>query len=57
MRNGKIPLDRNPKIFAYIIEFLNNGCVKPRFQRDSMNMSFEFELKFWGLNNAVAKKP
>ena len=34
MKNGKIPLDRNPKTFAYIIEFLNNGCVKPRLKNN-----------------------
>ena len=47
--NGKIFLDRNPKAFGLVLDFLRNDQEEIKIEDPVLRNLFENELKFWGL--------
>lgn len=46
--NGAIFLDRNPKVFVHVINYLRSGR-NPLLENKNDEMLYEAELNFWGL--------
>ena len=53
--NGKIFVDRDPRIFKYVISYLKNDCFLNSFKSFYEKELFEKEIDFWGLrqNNEI----
>ena len=47
--NGKIFLDRNPKVFGLVLDFLRNDQEEIKIDDPVLRNLFLNELKFWGL--------
>ena len=45
-----IILDRNPKIFELVLNYLRNSGRKPKIQDEETMMLFEEEIDYWNLN-------
>ena len=41
-------IDRNPTVFAHVVDYLSNGLVAPPLDEQG-KLSLQAELKFWGL--------
>lgn len=48
--DGSYFLDRNPKVFALVLDYLRNGCRLPPAKDSFLQESFELELVFWQLS-------
>ena len=51
--NNRIFVDRNPKIFMHVIDFLRNNKQLPKMKNDNVSDLVSLEMKFWGLNEEV----
>ena len=49
--DGKVFVDRNPKVFMKIIDYLRNNFQLPKKMSDEMAEQIEMEMQFWGLIN------
>ena len=47
--NGKVFVDRDPKVFKYVVMYLRNNQKLPMIQDKFRRELFEQELQFWGL--------
>ena len=54
--NGEHFIDRNPKIFTMILDYLRNGCRIPPIEDTYKRQSFEMELDYWGIESQKVKK-
>jgi hypothetical protein len=54
--HGEIYIDRDPKVFELVIQFLKNGKKVPSMDY-STKVKFESELEFWVLQDSVVKIP
>ena len=51
-QGGKVFLDRNPKVFRYVLDYLrNNQEVDFIFKDDTLKNLFEGELRHWNITD------
>jgi len=56
-QSGKVFLDRNPKVFRYVLDYLrNNQEVDFIFKDDTLKNLFEGELKHWNITDVSQTK-
>lgn len=54
--NGEYFIDRNPKIFTMVLDYLRNGCRIPPIEDTYKRQSFEMELDYWGIESNKTRK-
>lgn len=42
-------INRNPKTFGYVLDFLRNDCEISKISDEYEQNQFELELKYWGI--------
>ena len=42
-------IDRNPQVFAMVLDFLRNNCRIPVIKDEYLKESFDMELAYWNL--------
>ena len=53
--NGKIFVDRDPKMFEHLINYLRNGREWVEFDSHQENKQFRNELSFWEIEAPLSK--
>ena len=50
LNDGRVFIDRNPKVFSYVLDYLRNDLTPLYFEDKTVKHLFDLELKHWKLS-------